>query len=135
MKKILNILLQICILFIFSYIGTVIQNLFHLIIPGSIIALLLLFICLCLKIVPVKYIENGASFLLSTLMLFFIPSTVGIMNYPSLLSMQGALLIAAVLISTIITIAIAGTASQFFEKKTQDRKDDKECSTFSSHSS
>lgn len=134
MKKILNILLQICILFIFSYIGTVIQNLFHLVIPGSIIALLLLFICLCLKIVPVKYIENGAGFLLSTLMLFFIPSTVGIMNYPSLLSIQGALLVAAVLLSTIITIAIAGTASQFFEKKAQKRKDDKECSTFSSHS-
>jgi holin-like protein len=56
------------------------------------------------------------------------------MNYPSLLSIQGALLVAAVLLSTIITIAIAGTASQFFEKKAQGRKDDKECSTFSSHS-
>jgi holin-like protein len=134
MKKILNILLQICILFIFSYIGTVIHNLFHLVIPGSIIALLLLFICLCLKIVPVKYIENGAGFLLSTLLLFFIPSTVGIMNYPSLLSIQGALLVVAVLLSTIITIAIAGTASQFLEKKAQERKDDKSCSTFSSHS-
>lgn len=121
MKKSLNILLQICILFIFSYIGTVIQNLFHLIIPGSIIALLLLFICLCLKIVSVKYIENGAGFLLSTLMLFFIPSTVGIMNYPALISIQGALLVAAVLTSTIITIAIAGSASQFFEKKAQEK--------------
>jgi holin-like protein len=68
-------------------------------------------------------------------MLFFIPSTVGIMNYPSLLSIQGALLVAAVLLSTIITIAIAGTASQFFEKKAQERKDDKKCNKFSSHSS
>lgn len=135
MKKILNILFQICILYMFSYIGTVIHNLFHLVIPGSIVALLLLFTCLCLKIVPVKYIENGAGFLLSTLMLFFIPSTVGIMNYPSLLSIQGALLVAAVLLSTIITIAIAGTASQFFDKKAQERMGDKECSTFSSHSS
>ena len=134
MKKILNILLQICILYIFSFIGTVIHDLFHLVIPGSIIALLLLFICLCLKIVPVKWIENGAGFLLSILMLFFIPSTVGIMNYPSLLSIHGALLIVAVLLSTIISIAIAGTASQFFEKKAQKRKDDKECNKSSSHS-
>jgi len=56
------------------------------------------------------------------------------MNYPSLLSIQGALLVVAVLLSTIITIAIAGTVSQFFEKKAQERKDDKECNKFSSHS-
>jgi len=134
MIKLLNILLQICILFIFSFIGTVIHNLFQLIIPGSIIALLLLFICLCLKIVPVKYIENGASFLLSTLMIFFIPSTVGIMNYPSLLSIQGAFFVLAILLSTIISIAITGKASQVLEKKAQKRKDDKECNKFSSHS-
>ena len=134
MKKILNILLQICILFIFSYIGTVIHDLFHLVIPGSIIALLLLFVCLCLKIVPVKLIENGAVFLLSVLMLFFIPATVGIINYPSLLSIQGALLVVAVLVSTIISIAIAGTTIQYFEKKAQTRKDDQECNKYSSHS-
>lgn len=133
--KILTIVLQICILYIFSFIGTFIQNLFHLVIPGSIIALLLLFICLCLKIVPEKWIENGAVFLLSILMLLFIPTTVGIMNYPSLLSIHGVLLVVAILLSTIISIAIAGTASQFFEKKAQKRKDDKECHKSFSHSS
>ncbi|WP_310199301.1 CidA/LrgA family holin-like protein [Neobacillus niacini] len=133
--KILTIVLQICILYIFSFIGTFIQNLFHLVIPGSIIALLLLFVCLCLKIVPVKWIENGAIFLLSILMLLFIPTTVGIMNYPSLLSIHGVLLVVAILLSTIISIAISGTASQFFEKKAQKRKDDKECHKSFSHSS
>jgi holin-like protein len=132
--KTLIIFLQICILYIFTYIGTVIHNFFHLVIPGSIIGLLLLFICLCFKIVPLKWIENGAGFLLSLLMLFFIPTTVGVMNYPSLLSIHGALLVLAVLLSTIISIAIAGTAGQFFEKKAQKRKDDKECSKFHSHS-
>ena len=133
--KILTIVLQICILYIFSFIGTFVQNLFHLAIPGSIIALLLLFICLCLKIVPEKWIENGAVFLLSILMLLFIPTTVGLMNYPSLLSIHGVLLVVAILVSTIISIAISGTASQFFEKKAQKRKDDKECNTSFSHSS
>lgn len=132
--RILIIFLQICILYIFSYIGTVIHNLFHLVIPGSIIGLLLLFACLCLKIIPVKWIENGAGFLLGLLMLFFIPTTVGVMNYPSLLSLHGALLVLAVLLSTIISIAIAGTAVQFLEIKARKRKDDKECNKFHSHS-
>ncbi|MFS0690576.1 CidA/LrgA family holin-like protein [Sporosarcina sp. 179-K 8C2 HS] len=133
-KKTLIIVLQICILYIFSYIGNVIQNFFHLVIPGSILGLLLLFTCLCFKIVPVKWIENGAGFLLSLLMLFFIPTTVGVMNYSSLLSFQGALFILAVLLSTVISIAITGTAGQFLEKKAQKRKDDKECSKAHSQS-
>ncbi|MDN4608129.1 CidA/LrgA family protein [Sporosarcina highlanderae] len=132
--RIINIIFQICILYIFSYIGTVLQNFFHLIIPGSIIGLLLLFTCLCFKIVPVKWIEDGAGFVLSILMLFFIPTTVGIMNYSSLLSFNGALFVLAVLSSTIISIAITGTAGQFFEKKEEKRKDDDECSKQHSHS-
>ncbi|MDR7079852.1 putative effector of murein hydrolase LrgA (UPF0299 family) [Neobacillus niacini] len=73
--------------------------------------------------------------MLSILMLLFIPTTVGIMNYPSLLSIHGVLLVVAILLSTIISIAISGTASQFFEKKAQKRKDDKECHKSFSHSS
>ncbi|MEH7248360.1 CidA/LrgA family protein [Neobacillus niacini] len=132
--KFLNTVLQICILYIFFFIGSAIQNLFHLVIPGSIIGLILLFTCLCLKIIPVTFIERGAGFLLSILTLFFIPATVGIMKYPSLLSYHGVLLFIVILLSTVITIAIAGMTSQFFEKKAQKRKDDKKCSKPYSHS-
>lgn len=132
--KILITFLQICLLYVFSFIGKAIQNFFHLVIPGSIIALILLFICLCLKIIPVRFIEQGAGFLLSILTLFFIPATVGIMNYHSLLSLQGVIFFVVILLSTIITIAIAGTASQFFEKKRLKRKDGKKCSKHYSQS-
>lgn len=132
--KFLITILQICVLYIFLSIGTVIQNFFHLMIPGSIIGLLLLFTCLCFKIIPVKWIESGAGFLLSLLMLFFIPTTVGVMKYPSLLSFHGALFFLAVLLSTFITLAITGTAGQFFEKKAIKRKDEKECSKVHSRS-
>ncbi|MCG7345856.1 CidA/LrgA family holin-like protein [Sporosarcina sp. ACRSL] len=133
-RKTLVIILQICILYVFSYIGNVIQIFFNLIIPGSIIGLLLLFICLCIKIIPVHWIETGAGFVLSILVLFFIPTTVDIMNYPSLLSFHGALFVLAIVVSTIISIAITGMAGQFFEKKAQKRKGDKECNKLHSHS-
>ncbi|KKK39229.1 membrane protein [Mesobacillus campisalis] len=132
--KILTTVFQFGILYLFYFIGSYIQNYFHLAIPGSIIGLLLLFICLCLKIVPVKLIENGATFLLSILVLLFVPTTVGIMNYPSLLSIHGVLLVAAILLSTGISIAIAGTAIQFFEKKGQKRTEVQECNKLSSRS-
>lgn len=120
--KVIRICLQIGILFIFSYIGTFIQNLFHLIIPGSIIGLILLFICLTLKVIPVELIEDGAGFLLGILTLLFVPMTVGIMNYPSLLSWQGLLLLGIVVVSTAITIVISGIFSQRLEKRTEKKK-------------
>lgn len=121
--KYLTILLQVCVLYVFSFIGTAIHDYFQLSIPGSIIALILLFICLCMKIIPIKWIEHGAGFLLSILTLFYIPATVGIMNYPTLLSLHGVLLILVVLLSTVVAIAITGTASQYFEKKQQCKKE------------
>ena len=124
MKKIIRIILQIGILFLFNFIGNLIQQRFNLVIPGSIIGLLLLFLCLLIKIIPVEIIEEGASFLLGILMLFFIPATVGIMNYPTLLSMQGALFIAAVLFSSVLAIIIAGIVGQYLEKHSQKKKVD-----------
>lgn len=132
--KMLSIILQIGILFVFSFVGNVIHDVFNLIIPGSIIGFLLLFLCLCLKVVPVHFIENGAGFLLRLLMLFFIPSTVGIINYPSLLSLHGAWFFLAVLFSTVLSMVIAGKAGQFFEIRAEKRKDDKECNSISSNS-
>lgn len=125
--KVIRICLQIGILFIFSYIGTYIQTLFHLIIPGSIIGLILLFICLTLKVIPVELIEDGAGFLLGILTLLFVPMTVGIMNYPSLLSWQGLLLLGIVVVSTAITIVISGIFTQRLEKRTEKKKEESEC--------
>lgn len=125
--KVIRICLQIGILFIFSYIGTFIQNLFHLIIPGSIIGLILLFICLTLKVIPVELIEDGAGFLLGILTLLFVPMTVGIMNYPSLLSWQGLLLLGIVVVSTAMTIVFSGIFTQRLEKRTEKKKEASEC--------
>ncbi len=75
---------------IFLYRGAV-QQFFHLPIPGSIIGLILLIICLSVKIIPVKMIEDGAGFLLSFLPLLFIPAMTGVINYPSLFSASGTL--------------------------------------------
>lgn len=119
--------MQVCILYLFNIVGNIIHDFFHLPIPGSILALILLFIGLCLKIVPERWIENGAGFLLGILMLLFVPTTVGIMNYPSLISLNGALLMFIVLLSTITTIVIAGRTGQLLENIAAKRKEDKDC--------
>ncbi len=105
----------------FSYIGDWISLLLKLPIPGSIVGLLLLFICLYFKIVPEKYIKDGAGFILVILPLFFIPATVGIIQFPNLLSGQGAILIGIVMVSTFMTLIVSGYSSQIVEKKMMER--------------
>lgn len=130
----LQIIYQIAVLYAFTWIGNFIHHILPAPIPGSIIGLILLLICLSFKIIPIKIIENGASFLLAYLPLLFIPAMIGIMNYPSLFSSSGAILCLIGVVSTIVTMLVSGAASQFLEKRTMKRKENKKCSSHLSQS-
>lgn len=122
--NIIRTIVQIGIIIIFYLLGEAIVKLTGLIIPGSIIGLVLLWLALFFKVFKVTYIQQGASFLLTFLTLFFIPSTVAVINYPELLTSSGALLIVAVIISTIFSLVFTGKVSQFIERK--ERKNEEE---------
>lgn len=121
--KVVRIIVQIAILNIFYYIGVGIVSLLHLPLPGSVIGLLLLALSLNFKIIKVEYIQDGAGFLIGILTLFFIPATVGVIDYPQLWSTTGLLIILAVTVSTLISIYITGTLSQVVEKKEVAKKE------------
>ena len=117
MVKVIRNVLQVFILYLFSFVGSWIVESLALQFPGSIIGLLLLFGCLYFKIIPVEYVKDGAGFLLTFLALFFIPATVGIMDYPELLSWTGLGMVLGIIISTIITIVSTGKFCQYLERK------------------
>lgn len=122
--RIIRTIFQIVILYVFYLVGTWIVTVTGLPLPGSIIGLLLLSIGLFTKIINVKLIEAGASFLIGVLTIFFIPATVGIVNYPELLSSNGAKLILAVLFSSVLTIYITGVFTKYVEKKSLVKKEE-----------
>ncbi|CAN2251681.1 putative integral inner membrane protein involved in export murein hydrolases [Bacillus subtilis] len=132
--KVIRIILQVLILYVFFMIGEAIQHLFHLPVSGSIVGLVLLLICLGLRIVPVSIIQDGAGFLLSFLPLLFIPAMTGVMKYPSLISLNGLMLLITVVLSTIVTIIAAGFVSQLLEKKAKKREEKEKCSKHVSQS-
>ena len=69
------------------------------------VGLLLLFIALWIGIVKLEWVEQGGNWLLAELLLFFVPSAVGIVNYDEMLSWQGFKSILLVGISTFIVIS------------------------------
>lgn len=111
--KIIRIIAEVGVLYVFYLIGEYLQKLLHLPVPGSIIGLLLLFTLLLLKIVPAKLIENGSSFILAYLPMFFIPATVGIMNHLDLFSGRGLLLIAILIVSSVLTMVVTAHSSEW----------------------
>ncbi|MGE7917103.1 CidA/LrgA family protein [Lysinibacillus xylanilyticus] len=123
LQRVVRIIVQIGILNIYYYIGEGIVSLLHVPLPGSIIGLLLLALSLIFKIIKVEYIQDGAGFLIGVLTLFFIPATVGVIDYPELLSTTGLLIILAVIASTLISIYITGLLTQMIEKKEQAKKE------------
>lgn len=122
--KIIRIIAQVGILWLFYFIGVLIVEWTGIFIPPSIIGLVLLWALLMLNIIKVKLIQEGAGFLIAFLTLFFIPATVGVVDYPELLTVSGLLLVLAVFLSTIVTIIATGKLSQYIERKEQAMKED-----------
>jgi len=118
-----RIIVQIGILTIFYYMGVGIVSYLHIPLPGSVIGLLLLALSLNFKIIKVEYIQDGAGFLIGILTLFFIPATVGVIDYPELMTFTGLLIILAVIASTLISIYVTGLLTQLIEKRELAKKE------------
>ncbi|WP_047985169.1 CidA/LrgA family protein [Ornithinibacillus californiensis] len=112
MINIFKIIIHIAFLYVIYLIGNCIQATLQLVVPGSVIGMIILFILLWTNIIKVKWVETGAKFMVQNLALFFIPATVGIMNYFDLFAGKGILLVLIVLLSTFLVMGSAGLTSQ-----------------------
>lgn len=122
MQRIVVVIMHIAVLYAMYAIGSWIQISLNLLIPGSVIGMILLFLLLMTNIIKVTWIDKGAKFIISHLTFFFIPATVGIMNYFELFSGKGSLLILIVLISTVLVMAGSGIVSQFLVLRKEGEK-------------
>lgn len=115
--NIIKVILQICGLYIFYMIGTWIQHISHLPIPGMIIGMLLLFLCLLTGIIKSQWLESGADFLITILPLLFLPSVIGVMKYGSFFIHKGLILVLLVVVNTILVMILGSLISQTLAKR------------------
>ncbi|WP_257351566.1 CidA/LrgA family protein [Pseudalkalibacillus decolorationis] len=118
-KPFLKIAVQVVLLYGIYRVGVWLQVNLSLPLPGSIIGFLLLFSLLSLKLIPVFIIEKGSRFLLKHLTLFFVPVTVGVMQYDYFFQGKGLLLIPAVLVSTVLVMIISAKIFEYVMSKTK----------------
>ena len=89
------------IIFSFSIVGEWIATHLPFPIPGSIIGMLLLFLALLIKLIKIEDVKKGGTTLTQYLSFFFIPLTVGVLDYLNILS-QNAFKFMGVMALTLI---------------------------------
>jgi len=115
-QKIARVVVQIIFIWGFLLVGTWISDVCHLKIPGSIIGLVLLFICLKTGLIKLQWVDAGAGFLTGELLLFFVPAAVGVVQYDEIFGLIGIKLICVIILSTIIVMAATGVVAERFAK-------------------
>ncbi|MEC2077406.1 CidA/LrgA family holin-like protein [Metabacillus fastidiosus] len=118
-------IIQIFFLYCIYLLGNWIHTTFKLVIPGSIIGMLILFILLYMRLIKIEWLKIGGSLLLAHMTLLFIPATVGIIDYLHLFSGPGFITIIIVLLSTIIVMLSTVMISEFILNRKENKDGEK----------
>lgn len=118
-KFTLRIVVPILILFLFQYIGILINTYLLKLIPGSIIGMLLLLAALKLKIIPYELMKNFSDFLIKHISFFLIPTTVSIISIMVIEKNELPFILVALLISLIVVLTAVGYFVVFMTKSNE----------------
>ncbi|MDU7765165.1 MAG: CidA/LrgA family protein [Staphylococcus sp.] len=121
-KFVIKLILQLALIMLITFIGTEVQKLLHIPLAGSIVGLMLFFLLLQFKIIPESWINVGADFLLKTMVFFFIPSVVGIMDVASNITMNYILYFIVIIIGTCLVALSSGYIAEKMLEKNNTRK-------------
>ena len=103
---------EFMLIFVINYVGLLISHVLHFPLPGTITALLLLFLLLKVKVLKLEKIVNAGNFLLLNMTLFFMPPTVKIIDSYHLLEKDLVKIIIIIVVSTFVTMGITGKVVQ-----------------------
>lgn len=105
----MRILRQIGLIMLICLVCDGISSLLPFPFPGSVLAMLVLLILFGGKILKPEQIQAASDFLLSHMMLVFLPSIIALINYLDVLQSVWLPLLAIVVISTLVAFFVSGT--------------------------
>lgn len=108
MKK---FLIGLGIIFAILYLSKFILNLVHITFPAPILGIIILFILLKIGIIKEIWAEKFCNFMLKNMILFFIPTFVGIITYSDIVSKNFFAIIMTIFITTTLVIVVVGLTS------------------------
>lgn len=113
---ILKCIAQISGLLGIALLGNKLTQVLDLHFPGSLLGILFIFLLLEAEIISLEWIETGANLLIAELILFFIPSAVGVIQYKQLIITNGVSFGFVILLSTVTVMVSTGLLAEFLNK-------------------
>lgn len=111
----MKLLRQFLIILIICFTGEVLSKVVHIPLPGSIIGMILLFICLLIGLIKLQMIEEISKFLLEHLAFFFIPAGVGLLAYIGILKENLIPILVICFITTFLVMIVTGWTVQLIK--------------------
>ncbi len=118
-RDFIHLIVQLVLILIISFIGTEVQRILHIPLAGSIVGLIIFYLLLQFKIIPVSWVNEGADFLLKTMVFFFIPSVVGVMDVVSDITLNYLLFFLIIILGT----CLVALSSGYIAEKLVNKKD------------
>jgi holin-like protein len=103
-KKALRIFLQVMGLCLFNEMMSYLVEQLQIPFPSNVLGLMVMAILLVTGVVPLKWVADGADFLLKFLSIFFVPVGVAMMNYWDLIRINGGLLCFVLILTSLFSI-------------------------------
>ncbi|MBI4805089.1 MAG: CidA/LrgA family protein [Desulfovibrio sp.] len=85
--------------------------------PGNVVGVVVLFTLLCLGVIKLEHIAGAADFLLKHLVFFFVPITVGLMEWGGVFKEHWLVLLTAVVVSSLVPLWLVGFVTQWLHKR------------------
>ncbi len=107
---------QLMIILLAYILGAVVQSIFNLPIPGTVLGLIFLFIALYTKIIKIEMIEDICNTLISHMAFLFLPAGVGLMTSFNLIKGKIVAFAVVILISTTVVWVVTAYVVKFLRK-------------------
>lgn len=114
---------QFAIILFFSFLGEILHVIIPLSIPASVYGLVLLLAALCIKIVKVEQVQEGAGFLIEIMPVMFIPAAVGLLTSWELLKPICIPVIVITVVTTVIVMVSTGMVTQGIIRKERKKEE------------
>lgn len=103
---------QFGIILLVSFVGELLNYIIPLPIPASIYGIVIMFLCLLFKIIPLDSVKDTGRFLVEIMPVMFISPAVGVMESWGLIKSDWIAYLCITVISTVVVMGVAGRVTQ-----------------------
>ncbi len=113
---------QFGIILAVSFLGEILHQYIPLPIPASIYGIIILFVCLEWKILPVSAVKETSSFFIEIMPIMFIPAAVGLLDSWQIIQTSWVSYTVITVLSTFVVMVVSGKVVQLVMNRTKKKE-------------